>query len=301
MERSKTQTAAMHPGFNRILLAVNDSAHSAAAVGVVAAIAGKSNSAVLVLHAWNADDVLLEERRSLASALPEGNLVAGAVARLRALGLSASGESSDGTSKAVAAVIASRADSFDADLIALGNPGFSELHSFLVGSPTHQVLAQATRPVLAVRNVAPRRGNSIGRVVIALDGSDEYASVLEACVAVAEPASAEVEVIDYGNRNDPWQCAVWLAKHGVTSTWRSAPSSNHAADEVLGAAQHPRADLLIIGATSPSISRPLPAYVMNRVLQSCPCPLLIVPARDLASSRRASQVVVDPGVGQQTV
>ena len=170
-----------------------------------------------------------------------------------------------------------------------------------VGSPRPDLLGAREMRGRPARSVAHRRANSIGRVVVALDGSDEYSFVLEACVAVARPASAEVEVIDYGNRNDPWECAVWLAKHGVASAWRSAPSSNHAADAVLGAAQHPRADLLIIGATHPSIRRPLPAYVMNRVLQSCACPVLIVPARDLAVSRHAPQVVVDPGLGRQTV
>jgi nucleotide-binding universal stress UspA family protein len=275
------------PGFNRILFAVNGSEHSAATVEVVAAIAGTSQSDVLVLHVWNPADVPLAHDDDVSRRRNDETNVSAVVERLRGVGISASGESHGATSDSVAAFITSRADSFDADLIALGNRGLSELHSFLNGSRTQQVMAEASRPVLAVRNVKPHRASRIGRVVLALDGSGDYDCMVQACIDVAQPASAEVEVTNFGVRNERRLLAVAdrLAKHGVTAILRSARDRNHAADQILSAVLHPRADLLIIGAPHARAGALVAARVMNRVLQSCPCPLLVAPARDLVKTR----------------
>jgi nucleotide-binding universal stress UspA family protein len=290
-------------GFNRILFAVNGSEHSAAAVPVVAAIAGKSHADVFVLHVWNPNEARLERDDEVSRMRNDETNVSAVVERLRGAGVSAVGESQEATSDTVAGCIGSRADSLDADLIALGNRGLSELHSFLIGSRTQQVLAQATRPVLAVRNVKPRRGRGIGRVVLALDASSDHAGLVQACVDVAQPASAEVEVIHFGNRNDRWLSAVVdrLAKHGLTPTWRSARGGKHAADEILAAALNPRADLLIIGATPLRARSLLAPDVMSRVLQSCPCPLLVAPARDVAKTRCAPLAAAHPRMRRQAV
>jgi nucleotide-binding universal stress UspA family protein len=279
-----------NPGFNRILFAVNGSQHSAAAVPVVSALASNSQAEVIVLHVGSPDDVRLRDDNLFSRGRNDETNVTAVVERLRAAGVSAVGESREATAHSVAAFIANRAESLNVDLIALGNRGLSELHSFLIGSRTQQVLAQATRPVLAVRNVKPRRASGISRVVIALDGSGDHAGVVQACIDVAQPASAEVEVIHFGNRNERWLSAVAdrLARYGVTPRWRSARGGEYAADEMVASAESLRADLLIIGSTHPGARSLLAPGVMNRLLQTCPCPLLVVPGRDQAKTRSAS-------------
>jgi nucleotide-binding universal stress UspA family protein len=275
------------PGFHRILLAVNGSQHSAAAVPVVAAIASKSHGEVLVVHVLSPDDTVLEHDDELSRRRNDDPDVSAVVERLRAAGVAATGESYGATSESVAAFIGGRADTFDADLIALGNRGLSELHTFLIGSRTQQVLVQATRPVLAVRNVKPGLRSGIRRVVLVLDGSGDDESIVQAGIDIAQPAAAGVEVMDFGNRNDRWIGAVdnHLAKHGVSHTWRHVRDGGNAGHEILAAVQNTRTDFLVIGATQSRLRSRLAPGLTAKLLQSCPCPLLVAPARELSKIR----------------
>jgi nucleotide-binding universal stress UspA family protein len=285
-------------GFHRILFAANGSEHSAAAVPMVAAIARKSQAEVLVSHVWNPDDVRLGHDDELSRRRNNEMYVNAVVERLSAAGVSAVGESVATTNESVAAFIVSRADSFDADLIAMGNRGLGELHSFLIGSRTQQVLARATTPVLAVRRAKSRGRRGIVRVVLALDSSSDTAKAVQACVDIAQPASAQVEVIDFGKRNDRRLNAVFdrLARHRITPTWRHARNDFHAADEIVTAASDFRADLLVIGSTHLRV-RTLAPSVMTRLLQSCPCPVLVAPAEGPTKSHRTS----DSGLRLETI
>ncbi|HXC80129.1 MAG TPA: universal stress protein [Candidatus Acidoferrum sp.] len=273
------------PGFHRILFAVNGSPYSAAAVPVVAAIAGKSQSEVLVVHVWSPDDIRLEDE--LSRRRNDSPDVSAVVGRLHAAGVAAAGESSGATSESIAAFIVRRADTFDADLIALGNRGLSELHSFLIGSRTQQVLLQATRPVLAVRNVKPGLRGGIRRVVLVLDGSRDDESIVQAGIDIAQPAAAGVEVMDFGNRNAQWVGAVdnHLAKHGVSHTWRHLRDGSDAAGEILGAVHRTRADFVVIAATQSRLRSRLVPGLTAKLLQSCPCALLVAPAHELSKIR----------------
>jgi nucleotide-binding universal stress UspA family protein len=274
------------PGFHRILFAVNGSQHSAAAVPVVAAIAGKSHSEVLVMHIWSPRDIPLEHDDELNRRWNGDVDVSAVVDRLHAAGVAAVGESHGATNESVAAFISSRADKFDADLIALGNRGLSELHTFLIGSHTQQVLIQATRPVLAVRNVKPGLRSGIRRLVLVIDGSGDDESAVQAAIDVAQPAAAAVEVMDFSNWNDRWIGAVenHLAKHGLRHTWRH-PDGGRAADEILAAVKNTRTDLLVIGATQSRLRSRLAPGLTAKLLQSCPCPLLVAPAHELSKIR----------------
>jgi nucleotide-binding universal stress UspA family protein len=286
------------PGFHRILFAVNGSEHSAATVPIVAAIANKSHAEVLVSHVWNAGDVRLGHDDDLSGRRNDETYVHAVVERLSKAGVSAVGESVETTNESVAAFIVSRADSFHADLIAMGNRGLSELHTFLIGSRTQQVLARATGPVLAVRHARHRGGRGIGRIVLALDSSADCGSAVRACVEIARSASVQVEVIDFGKRNGRWLSAVSarLAKHGITPTWRHARNAFHAADEIVAAASDFRADLVVIGLTRRRVGTPLAPEVMTRLLHSCPCPLLVAPAEEPATDRRTPTAAQVSGV-----
>jgi nucleotide-binding universal stress UspA family protein len=275
------------PGFHRILFAVNGSQHSAAAVPVVAAIASKSQSEVLVVHVWSPDDTVLEHDDELSRRRNDDPDVSAVVERLHAAGVAAIGESHGATSESVAAFVGGRADTFNADLIALGNRGLSELHTFLIGSRTQQVLTQATRPVLAVRNVKPGLRSGIRRVVLVLDGSGDDESIVQAGIDIAQPAAAGVEVMDFGNRNDRWIGAVdnHLAKHGVSHTWRHVRDGGNAGHEILAAVRNTRTDFLVIAATQSRLRSRLAPGLTAKLLQSCPCPLLVAPARELSTIR----------------
>jgi nucleotide-binding universal stress UspA family protein len=275
------------PGFRRILFAVNGSPHAAAAVPVVAAIAGKSHSEVLVVHVWSPDDAVLEHDDELSRGRNDDPDVSAVVARLHAAGVAAEGESKGATSESVAAFIRSRADTFDADLIVLGNRGLSELHTFLIGSRTQQVLIQATRPVLAVRNVTPSSRSEIRRVVLVLDGSGDDESIVQAGLDIAQPAAARIEVMDFGNRNSRWIGVLdnHLAKHGVSHTWRHVRDVRHAGDEILAAVQNTRTDFLVIGATQSRLRSRLAPGLTAKLLQSSPCPLLVAPSHELSKIR----------------
>ncbi len=267
------------PGFHRILFAVNGSEHSAATVPLVIAIAAKSHAEVLVLHVSNPDDLRLEHDDDLSRRRNDEIHISAIVKRLSAAAISATEESPAARDDSVAGVIANRAGSFGADLIAIGNRGLGELHTFLIGSRTQQVLALATAPVLAVRNARHRPGRGIGRVVLALDGSIDSACAVQACVDIAQPASAELDVIDFGKWNDRRlsQAHEELAQHGITPRWRRARGDHHPADEILALVSDARADLLIIGPTPAPVRGRLGLEVMTRLLQSCPCPLLVAP------------------------
>ena len=276
------------PGFHRILFAVNGSEHSAATVPIVAAIANKSHAEVLVSHVWNRGDDRLGHDDDPSRRRNDETRVNAVVEQLSKSGVWVVGESVETTDESVAAFIVSRANSFHADLIAMGNRGLSELHTFLIGSRTQQVLARATGPVLAVRHARRRGGRGICRIVLALDSSSDPAGAVRACVEIARAASAYVEVIDFGPRNDRRLSAVAgrMAKHGITPAWRHARSAFHAADEIVAAVLDFRADLLVIGPTHRRVRTPLATDVITRLLQLCPCPLLVAPAASAVSGLR---------------
>jgi nucleotide-binding universal stress UspA family protein len=289
-------------GFRRILFAVNGSEHSAATVPVLAAIASRSHAEVLVSHVWNPDDMRLGHDDELSRRRNQETHISAVVARLSAAGVSAVGDSLGTTNESVAAFIVSRADSLHADLIAMGNRGLGELHSFLIGSRTQQVLARATCPVLAVRHTKHRGGRGIGRVVIALDGSGDSAGAVRACVDIAQRASAQVEAIAFGKWNDRRLSAVSdrLAKHGISPTWRHARNGFHAAEEIVAAARDFRADLLVIGPTHARTRTLLTPDIIGRLLQSCPCPLLVIPTEARTKSHGTGPAAPGPGVRRVT-
>ena len=272
-------------GFKRILFAVNASEHSAAAVPVVVAVAAASHADVRVLHVWSPNDARLGRHHEVPGVLQESALVDAIVDRLKAAGIFADAESSAAMSDQVASTIRDRADWYDADLIAIGNRGLSDLHNILVPSRTQQVLGQADRPVLAVRQTGHRAGKVLRRIVLALDGDADNACALQACVDLASPSAAEVEVIHFGNGNDPQIRAVvtCLADHGLTATWQRSPDHSHPADEIISAVARAKADIVIIGARQTAPWSIFVGDVTLRVLGSCPCPVLVSPRPGLTS------------------
>ncbi len=138
--------------FARILMTVEDVAHSPAVLELVKAVATGGVTEVRALHlrtrelsgyTWYA-----RESSGDASFVADA-----AVFELRMEGLAAGGGVRTAVVDRVAEAILAEAESFRADLIVLGPPRRRELTARVFGSVTQRVLQRATCPVI----VAPRQ------------------------------------------------------------------------------------------------------------------------------------------------
>ncbi|MBI3647218.1 MAG: universal stress protein [Actinobacteria bacterium] len=136
--------------FERILLAVDGSEHSALTVPVAADLAKKYGATVTVLHVreftkrFGADVEIDPENESQA-------FVDRVLAELRGEGVDARGEVRRVPAGQVPREIVDVAGDEEAGLIVMGTRGRTEWQSLLVGGVAHKVMAHATCPVLLVR------------------------------------------------------------------------------------------------------------------------------------------------------
>jgi nucleotide-binding universal stress UspA family protein len=137
--------------FEGLLLAIDDSETAAKACEAAEQLATLSNGEVRVLHvreygfAGRAGQVD-EEDRSAAEATVDG-----AVAKLTAAGVKASGTVRGALFGHAAAEILEEATSVGATTIVMGSRGLNALEGLIVGSTTHKVLHLTSIPVLVVR------------------------------------------------------------------------------------------------------------------------------------------------------
>jgi nucleotide-binding universal stress UspA family protein len=132
-----------------MLLAVDDSAHSARAVAKAAELCESSGADVLVLHVREllpvgagAHDIdVTEETKDVAQDVAN---------ELKSKGAKASA-AQDRQPGLHPRLIVEAANQFDADVIVMGSRGRSDLPSLLLGSVTHKVLHMTDVPVLVVR------------------------------------------------------------------------------------------------------------------------------------------------------
>jgi len=137
--------------FERVLLAVDGSAHSDRAIPVAAELAKKFGSEVLVLNVREL--VLMTRSNPIGKGTPEESLslaeqVAG---RLVKDGINARGKSADAIQSGAAKQILEEAQEFAAELIIMGTRGHSELTGLLLGSVATKVLHHSKCPVTVVR------------------------------------------------------------------------------------------------------------------------------------------------------
>jgi nucleotide-binding universal stress UspA family protein len=181
------------PEFGKILLAVDRSPQSENAVSVLIRFA-PPGSRILVVHVWNPEvidhrgwwDV---ETRTEAQALVDQH-----VAALQAAGHDAAGELRSSPTSHLARAICRAATEFDADLIAMGSRGRSDLGGLFLGSVSHQVVAGTDRPVLIVR-AAPDKRKAGRRILLALADGEEAPSAVGTAISVARRWEAEVVVL----------------------------------------------------------------------------------------------------------
>ncbi|HEX9097612.1 MAG TPA: universal stress protein [Candidatus Dormibacteraeota bacterium] len=133
--------------FERLVLAVDGSAHSRKAVPIAIELATPFHGEVFVLH-------VAERIRGHAGATssPEADeLVAGVVEELQKAGVKARGEVHTVAMGHAAADIVETGKAQGAGVIVMGSRGLSDLAGMLLGSVAHKVIHLAHSPVLIVR------------------------------------------------------------------------------------------------------------------------------------------------------
>lgn len=150
--------------FDVILLAIDRSEHSRRAVTVVAELASKLGSGVIVVHApeagydWPAGPnsmggpmVVQELARAREQITEEARaLVEGAAGELTQKGITARGEVLNGGGSTAKRLL-DAASAANADLIVVGSRGLTDLGGLLLGSVSHKIIHMAPCPVLVVR------------------------------------------------------------------------------------------------------------------------------------------------------
>jgi nucleotide-binding universal stress UspA family protein len=173
--------------FRKILFAVGDDEASDAAVPVVAAYARQLDTHVHLLHVHRVEeDAPNGQLRQLVHWVRE---------RLEAESVRTSAEVRLAHSQqAVATTITQVAISAEADLVAIGSRGRSDLGGLFLGSVSHRVAAGLDLPVLVVRNfpgvrVPPRQ------VLVATDGSEACDRAILEAGEMARRTGAAIRVL----------------------------------------------------------------------------------------------------------
>ena len=137
--------------FNRILVAIDGSHYSRAALPAAIEIAKKFDAKLFILHVAEHDRGRAAAY-SLESPAEQTRLVAEAVKEAQAAGVKAKGELVDRAAGHVPFAIADAAREDEADLIVMGSRGLSDAAGMFLGSVTHRVIQLADVPVMIARS-----------------------------------------------------------------------------------------------------------------------------------------------------
>jgi nucleotide-binding universal stress UspA family protein len=136
--------------FEKVLLAVDGSEHSAKAVPVAVDIAKKSNGEVLVYHVR--EHVTGKGGRwELEEAAHAEELVERICSEVAAAGPKAKARVDQALTGHVAQAIVDAAVAEGVDLVVMGSRGLSDLRGLMLGSVTHKVIQFSIGPVLVAR------------------------------------------------------------------------------------------------------------------------------------------------------
>lgn len=177
----------------KIVLATDGNAPAAAAVRLVAGLAHRGRTSVVVVSVCGFETVLAEAekvghydpvagRRRAEAACGE------AVARLRAAGFQADGMVEEGDPAQEILKVAARAD---AELVVVGAGHTRRLEVLLLGSTSTKILHTAPSSVLVVHAAA----DEPGAVLVGTDGSDGSRQAVRALADLLDPRRARVQVL----------------------------------------------------------------------------------------------------------
>ena len=182
--------------FRHVLVPLDGSRLAEAVLPVTAAFARALGAKVTLLHVVEpAAPATVHGDVHLTQAAEAETYLRGVAGWMAAQGVHAEGLVDQGGD--VAAVIASRAASLEADLIILCTHGRGEVRVLLFGRVAEQVLARGTIPVLLMAPTAVRREETftVRRLLVSLDGSEMAEAALPAAVVLARGFSAEILLI----------------------------------------------------------------------------------------------------------
>jgi len=265
--------------YSRILFAVDDDEALFAAERLVGAWARRWDAEVRVLHVRRMDPSVPDTATR--------RLVDAVVDRLRASGVGSEGEIHVAQlGESVGAVVARAAAHAEADLIAIGSHGRSDLGVLLLGSVSQAVASESLAPVLVL--TAPFAWSDEPRtVLVAVDGlaaSDEAAAE---AAGVAERFGAAVHVY-HARRTDaaaaePEEAAEAVVRRAVAIVERHGARAigeitveHSIANGILRAAERNGADLVVLGSRRPStLDSLVVGSVAHDVLPRLRCPVLL--------------------------
>ncbi|WP_447980039.1 universal stress protein [Candidatus Nitrospira bockiana] len=197
-------------------------------------------------------------------------------------------------------------DRLKIDLAVVGTRGLSALQRFVLGSVAEEVVNYAASSVLIVRE-RPRRPPAAGlRVVVAVDESRGAAAALRFLRRLDVPSSSRITLVQVVGTPDlqlsPERSDLRRVVHEVVQAGRTraqrlleglrrrmARSGLHvdsvimegrAAEGVVRAAKHCRADLIVIGSRGlVGVTRIILGSVSSKVVRAAPCSVLVVRER----------------------
>jgi nucleotide-binding universal stress UspA family protein len=245
--------------YSRILFAVDDDEALPAAVPVVAACARRCGADVRVLHVLRTGPDA-----------PNGTsrrLVKSVVEQLWSRGVRADGEVRPVRGREqVAAMIARTARGAEADLVAIGSHGRSDLGAIFLGSVSDAVAGGLETPVLVVRAAsdAPAEPRT---VLVAVDGSAASDEAVEEAAELAERFSAsavvvhvrQVMTVQEATFTESEEEAQAIVRRGVAAMERRGVRAtgvvslaSSVPSELAAAAERVGADLVVLGSRRPS-------------------------------------------------
>lgn len=140
--------------FKHVLVAVDESPYSQAALPTAIEVARKFGADLFVVHVAEHDRGRATVY-SIESPAEATKLVADAVKTARESGIAAKGEVFDVAAGHVAKAIIETAGANEVDLIVMGSRGLSDVQGLLLGSVTHKVIQLAQVAVLVARGPIP--------------------------------------------------------------------------------------------------------------------------------------------------
>jgi len=297
-----------------VLLAIDGSVHSEAAVKLTAGITFPAGTIAHVLavvpERWLLSHLNWEAKRMLVETMDVVHQADYAAAdrlamqvsnRLQTNDLTVDSEVRDGRPSEV---ILNRAVELAADLLVIGAKGLSAPVEFRLGSTAHKLAHYAKCSVLVAR---PAEHAQPSRIILAADGSIEAQRAAEFLCRLALPEWAEVTVVSVAEMNaslpagngtteqnlvadvpEAVRRALIDAAEGHISEAgvclressaqvRSDIRFGHPAEEILNAAREHDADLIVIGARGQTRAEPFQlGGVAQKVVKYAQCSVLVV-------------------------
>jgi nucleotide-binding universal stress UspA family protein len=136
--------------FEHILIAVDGSENSAAAIPTAVELARKFSGDIFVVHAWE-HEIGRAGAFPLETPVEANHLVAQIVKQVQEAGVPVRGEAHSVFTGHTARDIVETARAESVDLIVMGSRGLSDVASLMLGSVTHKVAQLSHIPLLIVR------------------------------------------------------------------------------------------------------------------------------------------------------